>query len=131
MQVIVVKSEDVVIKELCQLIETLSKEAIDSNGKFRVGLSGGSLVKYLSQGLPGITTNWSKWQLFFCDERYVPESDADSTFGTYNEQLVKNIPALSADQFVKINVDLPLNECALDYEQKIREAFCMSEVSGR
>lgn len=128
MQLITVNSEENVIEELCKLIESLASKAIASNGKFRVGLSGGSLIKYLSQGLPKITTDWSKWQLFFCDERFVPDSDADSTFGSYNAMLVKNIPSLKAEQFVNINVDLELDECARDYEEKIREAFCMSEV---
>lgn len=45
---------------------------------------GGSLGKYLCQTLPNINTEWSKWTIFFCDERYVPENDLESTFGYAN-----------------------------------------------
>lgn len=129
MKLITVKSEQNVIDELCKLVKKTASESISTSGTFRLGISGGSLVKYLSHGLPLITTDWSKWLFFFCDERLVPESDLDSTFGSYNDLLVKKIPDLSAEQFVKINIDLGLNECALDYEQKIRKAFKMPEVT--
>jgi 6-phosphogluconolactonase/glucosamine-6-phosphate isomerase/deaminase len=43
--------------------------------------TGGSLGKYLCTILPKIKTDWSKWLIFFCDERFVPENDSESTFG--------------------------------------------------
>lgn len=129
MKLITVKSEQNVIEELCKLVESSAKESISRSGSFRIGLSGGSLIKYLAHGLPSINTDWAKWQLFFCDERYVPETDLDSTFGNYNDLLVNKIEHLSAAQFVKINVDLELNACARDYEQQIRSSFGMPEVS--
>lgn len=110
-------------------MESSAAESIARCGTFRLGLSGGSLIKYLCHGLPNITTEWTKWQLFFCDERYVSEADLDSTFGNYNDLLVKKVPELSAGQFVKINVDLELSECARDYERQIRERFEMPEVT--
>lgn len=128
MKLITVKSEQNVIEELCKLVESSANDSISRSGTFRIGLSGGSLIKYLCHGLPSITTDWPKWQLFFCDERYVPETDLDSTFGNYNDLLVKKVEHLSASQFVKINVDLELNACARDYEQKIRSSFEMPEV---
>lgn len=128
MKLITVQSEQNVIEELCKLVESSAKSAIERSGHFRIGLSGGSLIKYLCHGLPNITTDWPKWQLFFCDERYVPDTDLDSTFGAYNDLLVKKVEQLSAEQFTKINVDLELSECARDYEQKIRDTFNMPEV---
>lgn len=129
MKLITVKSEQNVIEELCKLVESSAAESIARCGTFRLGLSGGSLIKYLCHGHPNITTEWTKWQLFFCDERYVSEADLDSTFGNYNDLLVKKVPELSAGQFVKINVDLELSECARDYERQIRERFEMPEVT--
>lgn len=49
--------------------------------KVHIHILGGSLGKYLCQTLPNITTTWLKWVIFFCDERYVEESDIESTFG--------------------------------------------------
>lgn len=130
MQIITVKTEQNVIEELCKLVESSAKEAIQESGHFRIGLSGGSLIKYLANGLPSISTEWSKWQLFFCDERYVPETDLDSTYGAYKDLLVKKVADLSTDQFVKINGELELADCARDYEQRLRTAFGQAEVTG-
>lgn len=87
-----------------------------------IWFSGGSLVKFLATGLPKISTDWSKWELFFCDERYVPTNNPDSTFGAYKEHLVSNVP-LNESQFIRINSELPLSECAADYQNKILQKF--------
>lgn len=68
-------------------------------------LLGGSLTTLLAKGLPQITTDWSKWKLFFCDERVVPLDSQDSNFGVYNSTLMGVVP-LTEDQFVKINPNL-------------------------
>lgn len=59
------------------------------------------MVKYLCQGLPKVDTDWSKWTLAFCDERLVPEDNADSTFGIYKKELIPKT-ALDESQFVVI-----------------------------
>lgn len=64
-------------------------------------LTGGSLIKYLVKGLPCVTTDYSKWQVFFCDERVVLETDSESTFGAYKRELIGKV-GLNEDQFVKI-----------------------------
>lgn len=68
--------------------------------------SGGSLTTFLSIGLPKIDTDWSKWRLFFCDERVVPFESADSTYGIYKNALIGTLP-LSDHQFIKIDPHLP------------------------
>jgi 6-phosphogluconolactonase len=68
--------------------------------------SGGSLTKFLSVGLPKVETDWSKWRLFFCDERVVPLESADSTYGMYKNALIGVLP-LTEHQFIKINPHLP------------------------
>lgn len=61
--------------------------------------SGGSVVKYLCEGLPQVKTDWSKWTLAFCDERIVPEDNDDSTFGCYERMLIPKTK-LTRNQFV-------------------------------
>lgn len=63
--------------------------------------SGGSVVKYLCEGLPQVNTDWSKWVLAFCDERVVPEDSEDSTFGVYNRDLLPKT-MLNRSQFITI-----------------------------
>lgn len=67
---------------------------------------GGSLATFLSKGLQKISTDWSKWKLFFCDERVVPLDNSDSNFGVYKAALIGVVP-LAEEQFVKINPHLP------------------------
>lgn len=80
-------------------------------------------MKYLSTGLPTITTDWSKWKIFFCDERYVPVDSTDSTFGTYKRGLLPFVNGLTEDQFVNIDGSLPLEKGAEEYEQKVIKEF--------
>lgn len=78
-------------------------------------LLGGSLATFLAKGLHKISTDWSKWKLFFCDERVVPLDSQDSNYGVYKTALLGVVP-LVEDQFVKINPHLPgmfLNKCVL------------------
>uniref|UniRef100_A0A1L8E1Z4 6-phosphogluconolactonase n=1 Tax=Nyssomyia neivai TaxID=330878 RepID=A0A1L8E1Z4_9DIPT len=121
-EIIRVSSEAEVIEKLAELVEKYAGEAIASKSSFSIGLSGGSLIKYLATGLPKIQTDWSKWKLFFCDERYVPVDSPDSTYGLYEKTLIPNTP-LTAEHFLQIDLKLPLEECARDYERKIRDYF--------
>ncbi|KAJ9589236.1 hypothetical protein L9F63_027982, partial [Diploptera punctata] len=102
----VVQSEDDVIQELCDMIQITATNAIEKDDVFKIGLSGGSLTKFLTIGLQKITTDWSKWIVFFCDERVVPVESADSTYGIYKNSLIGVVP-LDEDQFVKIDPHLP------------------------
>lgn len=120
-------NEEAVVSRLWNTIEKLSGEAIERDGVFRIGLSGGSLIKYLAAGAAKCNTDWTKWQLFFCDERYVPEDDEDSTFGQYKKHFLANTKLTEA-QFAIANVQLALEECAVDYEQQIYTRFGFPEV---
>ena len=84
---VILKKEDEkeVIQTLCSLIEAKSEAALAASdtATFHLGLSGGSLAKFLISGLSTIKTDWARWRLFFCDERLVPVEDGDSTWGLY------------------------------------------------
>ncbi|CAO1399791.1 unnamed protein product [Diamesa serratosioi] len=121
----VFKDETAVIENLQNLIETIANESINKSEKFFVGFSGGSLGKYLCTVLPNINTDWSKWTVFFCDERYVAEDDTESTFGFYKNNLLPKVP-LTESQFVRINTKDPVEKVASDYEKTLREAFQMT-----
>nr|CAD7589529.1 unnamed protein product [Timema genevievae] len=118
----VLKDENLVINKLCGLIQDMSKKAIEQEDLFKIGLSGGSLTKFLSIGLPKIDTDWSKWRLFFCDERLVPIESGDSTYGVYKSALIGTTP-LTEDQFIKIDPQLTAEEAAKDYIQQMSVYF--------
>lgn len=57
------------------------------------------------QTLPNISTDWSKWRFFFCDERVVPFDNGESTYGLYKTGLIGTVP-ITEDQFIKIDPEL-------------------------
>ena len=63
------------------------------------------MVQQLSECLPPVKTDWSKWRFFFCDERVVPFNSTDSTYGDYKAKLIGKIP-VTEDQFIKVNPDV-------------------------
>lgn len=116
---IITDNEQELIQKLSNLIEKISTEAIKNKNIFYVGFSGkicitffnfrilkiifkgGSVVKFLCEGLPGIKTDFSKWKIAFCDERVVPVDSPDSTFGVYKKELLQKVP-IKEEQFLCI-----------------------------
>ncbi|KOC63226.1 6-phosphogluconolactonase [Habropoda laboriosa] len=107
---------------LSNLLQTSAEDVLASGDTFKVGLSGGSLVQLLAQTLPNITTDWSRWYFFFCDERIVPFDSSDSTYGDYKTKLIGKVP-VTEEQFIKINPDLSAEDAAKDYIKKMSVFF--------
>lgn len=126
-QIAKVADETQVIAKLWQLIEQAAEHAIKESGVFRIGLSGGSLIRYMATGAESSATDWSKWKLFFCDERFVKFDDADSTYGQYRSEFIPKTK-LKEDQFVTIDTTLELKECAQAYELEIYRNFGIQDV---
>ncbi|KAK7789032.1 hypothetical protein R5R35_006532 [Gryllus longicercus] len=118
----VLDNEEKVTTELCSLVEYIANTAIEADDIFKIGLSGGSIPALLAKGLSQVKTDWSKWRLFFCDERVVPFESTESTFGVYKTFLIGNVP-LTEDQFIKIDPHLTAEEAAKDYIQKMAVYF--------
>ncbi len=69
---------------LAQLVSSRAEKALSTGGRFSLGLSGGSLVSILSKELPAVPNlDCSRWLIGFCDERLVPFTDPESTYGLY------------------------------------------------
>ena len=61
-----------------------------------IGLSGGSLPKFFAGAVKKMLQNdehsksWERVKFIFCDERLVAYDSADSTFGVFNNLLLKD-----------------------------------------
>jgi len=66
---------------------------------------GGSAAKYLCEHLSTLETDWSKWRIFFCDERHVSLTDTESTCGFYDRYLFSRVPVCN-DHIFKDNTSL-------------------------
>ncbi|KAH8343177.1 hypothetical protein KR059_006243 [Drosophila kikkawai] len=123
LKVIRADSEAQLVNGLADLLQHCSQGALARQDRFSVGLSGGSLVQLLTKALKQRAgdLNTAKWTFFFCDERYVPQDDSDSTYGAYKTEWLTQLPGIRDSQFVTANTAKSLDECAADYEAKVKD----------
>ncbi|KAH8815680.1 glucosamine-6-phosphate isomerases/6-phosphogluconolactonase-domain-containing protein [Xylogone sp. PMI_703] len=105
---------------------------IQRHETFKVAVSGGSLPKNLAQALlppassPEDTVEFSKWEIFFADERAVPYDSEDSNYGLLKRELLDKIPPEAGQPVVHaIDVDYldNIQELADQYEQTLVKSF--------
>jgi len=124
---------DEVPKYLRKYILDLQNIAIGRHNVFRIGVSGGSLPKTLAKallatgnGTAADTPQFSKWEVFFADERCVPLDHEDSNYRLVKAEWIDKIP----EELGKPKV-YPIEEKYLDdvqemadqYEQLLVKAF--------
>lgn len=127
-RVIVKDDTGALCAELAAIITREARTAIDARGVFFIGLSGGSLIKLFADCASSIVTDWSCWRLLFCDERLVPDTSEDSTFGAYQRHLTANggtIP-VRVDQFICVPTDVSVVEAAEQYEGLLKHHLPLS-----
>ncbi|KAJ2897688.1 suppressor of los1-1 [Coemansia aciculifera] len=118
-------SADQVAQALDTFLEKASAEAIRRSGRFTVAFSGGSLpatvAKYLKDNK---NVDFSKWFVFFSDERCVEHTDSESNYKLVKDELLSHVPIPSA-QVVKISEALvnDSKKAAEDYELQMLKAL--------
>jgi 6-phosphogluconolactonase len=91
---------------------------------FKVAVSGGSLPKTLAQALlakpsgPDDTINFSKWEIFFADERAVPLDHEDSNYCLLKSELLDKIPTEMGKPLVH-----PIDTAHLDDPQELADSY--------
>ena len=104
-----------------------SKRAISERGRFVIALSGGSLPKLLAAGLVGDeSVEWSKWHVFFADERIVPLDDKDSNYLGCDDVLFSKVP-IPRNQIYPLDPTLGPVDCAKSYEGMLTNLFGIGE----
>ena len=74
----------------------LSMLDVLQNARTVIGLSGGSLPKFFAGAVKKMLLNkehsksWERVKFIFCDERLVAYDNADSTFGVFDNLLLKD-----------------------------------------
>ncbi|RUO96199.1 6-phosphogluconolactonase [Jimgerdemannia flammicorona] len=116
---------------LSDFVEHLSSDAIKKHDRFTVAVSGGSLPKLLSADLRhNSRIDFSKWHIFFADERCVPLDHPDSNYAELKTQLLDHI----AEQIQPSHVH-PINqaliedpeEAAEDYMDQLKDLFAAKD----
>ena len=104
---------------------------------FKVAVSGGSLPNTLakallapSNGSPGDTIDFRKWEIFFADERAVPLEHSDSNYKLLKNELLDKIPEeLGQPKVHPIDVQYldDTQELADQYQQELMGSFAAKD----
>ncbi|KAF7149128.1 hypothetical protein RHSIM_Rhsim03G0213000 [Rhododendron simsii] len=114
----VLDSEDYLAVSLAEYTAHLSDKFANQRGAFTVVLSGGSLIKSLRKLVeaPYIdTVEWSKWHVFWVDERVVPKDHEDSNYKLAYDGFLSKVP-IPPGNIYTINDALSAEGAADDYE---------------
>jgi 6-phosphogluconolactonase len=94
-RIVVVEDAQAVAEAACELVLEAEREALARDGVFRISLAGGSTPKRLYLLLAASrAATFSRWQVYFGDERWVPPDHRDSNYRMARETLLDrvNIP---------------------------------------
>lgn len=99
--------------------------------RFKIAISGGSLIKILNQGLLSRQDEieWDKWDIYFADERLVPFDSPDSNYGQAKREIFDQITGLKHPRIYHIDeslIDDP-QECADNYEKQLVDNFAKKD----
>lgn len=130
-------SEEELKGSLAKYTADLSEKFCRERGSFSVVFSGGSLIKCLGKLLepPYIdSVYWSKWHVFWADERVVPKDHPDSNYLLAYDSFLSKIP-IPAGNVYAINDVLSAEGAADDYDTCLKHLVktnivCTSEASG-
>uniref|UniRef100_A0ACD5Y2Y0 Uncharacterized protein n=1 Tax=Avena sativa TaxID=4498 RepID=A0ACD5Y2Y0_AVESA len=130
-------AEEDLAQSLAKYTADISKKFAAERGAFTVVVSGGSLIKALRKLAepPYLeTVDWSKWHVFWVDERVVPKDHADSNYKLAYDGLLSKVP-IPTGQVYAINDALSAEGAADDYETILRQlvkngVIAMSAATG-
>ena len=120
----VLEDADAVAMKMAELFINVVKEK--PAGKVRIALSGGSTPKKLFTILarPEIAgqVDWSRVELFYGDERYVPDGHADSNHASARELLLSKV-SIPAGQVHPMPTETTAVEDAARYQSSLQKAY--------
>jgi 6-phosphogluconolactonase len=109
---------DAAAHAMSTMVQTAAGEAIAEKGSFTLVLSGGSLLKALSKLSGVVGADFSKWWIFYVDERNVPHSSDDSTHKGAKENFL-DAAGVPSVQVFEIHEGLSVKEAAKNYEGRL------------
>ncbi len=105
---------------------SLAGQAVASEGRFTVALSGGSTPRptyaQLATSELSAQVDWPGVHVFWGDERCVPPDNPDSNYGMARKTLLDHVP-IPVQNIHRIRGELEPEEAAAEYELTLREFF--------
>ena len=129
-QIIVKDNSTQMVTTGADIFRMASNNCVKKEGRFVVAVSGGStprpMHRLLAEEPYYSEIPWDKTDLFWVDERCVPENDAVSNFGAAKKDFLHRVP-IPVDQIHPMPGDLSPEEGALTYEREMVDYFQLKE----
>jgi len=101
-------------------ILTAARTAIEERGRFIIVLAGGNTPREIYQMLHDADADWSRWQVYFGDERCLPVADSERNSVMADDAWLNHVP-LPRPQVHAIPAELGANTAALAYAETLRD----------
>ena len=123
MSIEILKDGDALALRVADLFALAAQEAAAARGRFAVALSGGetprALYKLLARQQFSQKVPWRRVQLYWGDERCVPQDDPRSNYGMARDAFIKHVPIAPENVHRMRGDDLP-EEAAHEYDHELR-----------
>jgi 6-phosphogluconolactonase len=103
-------------------IARISTQAISERGVFRIALAGGETPRRCYEQLREMTVDWEHVQVYFGDERCLPDGDAHRNDSMANEVLLGHI-AIPFGNVHAISAALGARAAAAEYASRIKHVL--------
>lgn len=119
-------SRQALSRALLAYIGHLTALCAKQRAKFCIALSGGSLLDIMATAFESDfhedTIDWSKWNVFWADERWVSWQSPESNYRVANERLLRRVP-IPEGQIHAMDTSQPLEETARNYASILKSVL--------
>uniref|UniRef100_A0A803L2E4 Probable 6-phosphogluconolactonase n=1 Tax=Chenopodium quinoa TaxID=63459 RepID=A0A803L2E4_CHEQI len=114
-------SQDEMATSLSKYIGDLSEKFVKEKGVFTIVLSGDSYAKTIRNMMePSSSVDWSKWYVFWVDERVVPKDSSESNYKLAYDEFLSKVP-IPDDHIISINDKLLPEAASVEYESRLKQ----------
>lgn len=121
----IVEGPEELARAAADLFATSAQRATRNRGRFATALSGGSTPKAMFAELASLPMSglidWTRCDIFFSDERFVPPESEESNFHTARAELLSKVAVPQERIHAVPTVGVSPPEAASTYEQTVRE----------
>ena len=118
----VLNDPDAVAAGAAQRILQAASRAIDERGVFRIVLAGGRTPEAAYRLLVDADNDWSRWEIYFGDERCLPVDDVERNSAMATRALLDSVDVPAAN-IHPIPAELGAEAAAGEYEAVVRETL--------
>jgi 6-phosphogluconolactonase len=111
----------VLSRAVAEHIQLRSREVIAQRGEFRIVLAGGTTPEAIYQRLVGLDTDWSRWHIYYGDERCVPANHAERNSLMAARNWLDRVP-IAAENIFPIHAEAGAEIAARTYANIVRDA---------